>query len=1052
MKPNSEPHQTSEASRQNRPLVRLPARQPRLALPVCVALAILLSMSVGFAAGSATNSPASSDRPRSVLEGHPRLAIGPLGTGSDSLTGTLMDLLAAELTASNRFELVERASLQTALREIGLSLAGYAKPADSLRLGHLLRADLMLLGGSASMKQTNTLVARLVDAHTGVILDMTIIPAPYENLRRAAAALAKFANEAGRSGSGAPSTFLAVSTFENLGVNRRYPNFSDDLAAAIVASYQGTKVTILERQIIETLFDEMRLSLSGLAEDTGPLPEMKSTFWLVDGFYQSYEKAGPEVELILRVQKMRGGRTTIHLTGQPGPEFVSRVKKAIDDALAAPAPALLDVVHRDEVQAQMALGMQRADMREEDLADVFIPLIQDLGGAAGLADFPQRVQNLEQAMKAFQTVLLLDPANDRAQICLALCMISPYINRLPEARALLREVYDRAKDETTRKCAFKTLLASYVSADFNRQTDLLKNYEEAKQLRDQFPQSQASIDIWLGSLADTLMKQGRISFEENLPYAISYQRTQLDHTAYQLEIGRGFVGFEFNHLLHACNFDKPATAKAVNEILPSFIEKYPNLQPYLLAVAVPYQVTTNSPVIADFRAAFVKVVSDPTLLPHSPSFYSQASLAATWARDWRLFDLAAEILEARRAAAQSKQAAPLDDRALNVLGTAYIGMGRWQEALPIFELLERKTTVRTDAKALADLAALCRQKLGLPAPAPETKPGAPAVFKLRTPELVLPAESVFAMTSEGLWIATPSQLYLYLGGSNLTASVSLRGRLAGSPLCIAAGEGKVWIGTSGEGLLELDRETSRISRLTEKDGLLMERVSALHLYEGRLWIGHARAQVGGVSALDLRSHKLTTFVPPLLSDPKSGSQINKPKPEEGIIGLDAAPRFPVMSIAHADSEEIWFGVWGRGGQRYWVSKDKWDTVIHEGQVGSVDANSRFEVLGSKGSGFSLRSRLGGEPRDFRCDYGEGKGQLPNLNAAAVALGSDKLWIGGRGYVAVLDIPSFRIERLAYIADTELKEDIEVRQLQLSERDAWILTEKCLYRVPQAFAE
>jgi hypothetical protein len=1049
--PRQEPNPPGETRLQKAPFARLFTPQRLMLIPLLAALAVFGGTSASFAAGSATNAPAPPANPRSVLEGHPRLAVGPLTVGSTADSGTVVDLVAAELTSSNRFELVERAALDRALREMSLSLAGYTKPAEAIQLGHLLRADLMLVGGPASLKQTNALIARLVDVHTGVILDMTVIPAPQQNLRRTADALAKFASAAGQGQPGAGSTFLAVSTFENLGANRRYPKFSDDLAAAIVASYQGTKVTILERQIIESLFDEMRLSLSGLAEDTGPLPEMKSTFWLVDGFYQSYEKSGPEVELILRVEKMRGGRTTTQLTGQPGPELVSRVKKVIDDALAAPSPALLDVVHRDEVQAQMALGIQRAriNVQSLDKGNAHGAMLL-LGGTSGPENDQERRQSIQQAMKAFQTVLLLDPANDRAQICLAICLADNLINRLPEARALLREVYDRAKDPATINLAKNALWSTYMLADFTQQTDLLKNYEEAKQLREQIPALRGDIDATIGILADTLMKQGRISVEENLPYALADQRAEVDRQAGQLQAGLPFYGFNFNALLHAYKFDNGATAKAVNEILPSFIQKYPKLRPFLLTAAVRYQVTTNSPVIADFRAAFREANRDPSL-PDSPAFFNDASQTAVWARDWRLFDLAAEILEARRVAAESKRAVPLGDADLNVLGTAYIGMARWQEALPIFDSLGRKTANYTEAKAAAELAALCRQKLGLPPPAPDVKPGAPGTFKLGAPALVLPAGSLFTVAGEDLWIVTPSQLHLYLGGSNLTVSVSLRAQLIGPPLCIAAGEGKVWIGTSGEGLLEFDQQTKRISRVTEKDGLLMDSVSALHAHAGRLWIGHARGQVGGVSALDLRTHKITTFVPPLLTDAASGNQIS-PGPHPNLAALEAAPRLPVMSIAHSDSEEIWFGVWGRGGQHYWPARDKWDTAISEGPVTAVDANSRFEVLGSKGSGLTLRRRSDGKAREFRPDYGEGKGQLPNANATAVALGSDKLWIGGSGYVAVLDIASFRIKRLAHLADTELKDDVDVRQLQLSARDAWILTEKCLYRLPKALAE
>ncbi|MCL4180846.1 MAG: hypothetical protein KJ072_24250, partial [Verrucomicrobia bacterium] len=99
-----------------------------------------------------------------------RLAIGGLGL-PEPVTRETVDLLTALLTNEPDLDLVERQSLDRVLAEIHLALSGLVRANDAVRVGHLLQADWFLLGSVVAAGGNSTVIARVVDARTGVLID-----------------------------------------------------------------------------------------------------------------------------------------------------------------------------------------------------------------------------------------------------------------------------------------------------------------------------------------------------------------------------------------------------------------------------------------------------------------------------------------------------------------------------------------------------------------------------------------------------------------------------------------------------------------------------------------------------------------------------------------------------------------------------------------------------------------------------------------------------------------------------------------------------------------
>ncbi len=138
-------------------------------------------------------------------------------------------------------------------------------------------------------------------------------------------------------------TFLAIGAFEDLSSNRRQEAFPKQLRSYLTAAYRGSGVTLLEREAVDTLLQEVHLDMAGLTEgsETNAPQPMQSAYWLVDGAYQSYETTNFQVELVLKVWRIFGQHEQIVIRGQPDEALFANVKGDIDWQMKTNAMVIL---------------------------------------------------------------------------------------------------------------------------------------------------------------------------------------------------------------------------------------------------------------------------------------------------------------------------------------------------------------------------------------------------------------------------------------------------------------------------------------------------------------------------------------------------------------------------------------------------------------------------------------------------------------------------------------------------------------------------------------
>jgi len=995
-----------------------------------------------------------------------RLAIGWLGLPSETQDSQVADLTVADLTPSTNLELVDRLSLNTALQETAMTLSGLVRAQSAIRVGKLLRADWFLLGTASTINAHQFVLARIVDARTGITRDFTAVPGDRGPLT-IAAGLADFVRES-RNDASTPRrrTLLAIGAFRNVSDNARLSDFGEKLRTHLLTAYQtNSGVTLLERESVDTLLREVRLDTAGLADKGGTsnaIP-LLSAVWLVYGDYQSYEVNGRQVELALKVMQTIGRESNLTLVGSPDEAFYQRVKESLDTSLTNRQLWLMTPDHQNELVVQM----KRGDEFSRTLRQYFLTFEMPQAWRPDINS-----QELEEAIRAYETVLLLDPSNRLAKLHLALCLENLQTagpDEISEARNYLREVAEASPTDDYTVSALSALGATYrhkddaeaaiwfrkaaaaATNDTNRAARLLtqlavilQDSEDALQTRDRSNPTAADLaeDHFRTSIRhlDDTAKAGNWVAEEGLPETI------------------------FDNFLNSFGDARAVGLKRLNEILPDLTQKFPEIAPHLLAFAFVRQSETNNPLLAQFEASVESCSGQAAhmRLP-GPYFTYVSHAAAQWCLDHRQYAVVPRLMEAKRRAISINTDAStpsitmrypdtgvrptmkLTDVKLPVedsitLATAYIGMEKWKEALEVIEALPSRPLPApgngnawvkgTIPGVPSDMDALCRQKLGMPVASD------PRAFKLGKPVIVTECLS-FTTAGEGLWLAARDKLVRldFNLATNLAVPLS---EFGANPSSVCASASHVYVATQGAGLFDYDQTTGQNRQFTAKDGLHSDHITRLLLQGETLWIGFGDDfGNGGVGRLDVPTGRFTAFTPPIAST--LANDYSK------WDSTNQAPRQPVSALAAKPDGDVVVASLNKGIQIYDVHDGRWQTG-RICQVEDLACNSEFlayvDRWGALNKGAGLQVETLGNQQWH--GYGPEEG-IPQPSITAIALNGQDAWIAGRGFIGVFDLKKETMRKFCYTQAPV------AYHLEIAGGCVWVQLYGSLYRIPLSVA-
>ena len=302
------------------------------------------------------------------------------------------------------------------------------------------------------------------------------------------------------------------------------------------------------------------------------------------------------------------------------------------------------------------------------------------------------------------------------------------------------------------------------------------------------------------------------------------------------------------------------------ELLPKLTAEAPELEPYLLAAAVFFQLETNTPVRGQFLRSLDDCVDHPEKLIDPARYWGVVEAAVCqWGYYNEDYDLVVHVLEGERQAF-AKRKEKFDDENKIILAYAYRAMDRWREALDIFEsfpdsAVSPRISGPWGTSALLiepdKMADLCRAKLGLKDKRDPRESDLGSVF------LEIRAPFMFTTTAEGFWLLAERRLYSldFNFKTNLVVNPPPHPGIESlNCTCLCASPDKVWLGSDVGGVTEFDKASRQFRRLTEADGLAKNEITSLHLIGDALWIGYGGKSGGALGRMNLGDGKITSFM------------------------------------------------------------------------------------------------------------------------------------------------------------------------------------------------
>jgi hypothetical protein len=272
------------------------------------------------------------------------------------------------------------------------------------------------------------------------------------------------------------------------------------------------------------------------------------------------------------------------------------------------------------------------------------------------------------------------------------------------------------------------------------------------------------------------------------------------------------------------------------------------------------------------------------------------------------------------------------------------------------------------------------------------------------------APSVFTMDQSGIWAVAGNELLQidFDLKTNLSLVLPLTGGAPISSICEAGNS--VWMGTDGEGLIEFEKSSHQCHQLTEKDGLMMNRIACLSAGANAIWIGYgAEWGDGGLGRLNVGTRQFLNFA-------RSLHELDA----SVVESTDLPPRQAVVSALSVSDDEVWFVTshMNINRVRHYNDKDRSWTGGPANCTSMALDQKRIVQAWYEGKESGKKSgHLGIRVMDFKL----GKWQeltafdtIPSGVATAIALDGDNLWVGGMGYIALIDVNQDKLLKIAWI--------------------------------------
>jgi tetratricopeptide (TPR) repeat protein/TolB-like protein len=842
------------------------------------------------------------------------------------------------------------------LHELEISLGNASGSEVCLRVGRMVKAQLVVFGTFRTLEGKTRVQWRLVEVETGVIReDRDAVPDP-AGLPGMATAMARVIKEAAGRSERKGLARVAVFPFRNSSVFVRHDDLERELAEACrTSATRDGRFRVLEREASEKLLSEIQLGRGGLARpEPGPEGSALAADLAIRGSFTEKRLRDDTGEWDLEVSvELRSLKDATRVWEARFESRASEIRLKLGPLILAglsstgsrPPPPSAEG-KRTEIQQLLEQGKALQP-----------PMPPQFGAALMFAQDPRWFQKTQKAVDCFESALFLDPDSVEARRLLGRALCSQYKQWLVDSSLSPREEAKRIgamlQGAEILESLFKARLSEAVTDDFGYAVDCLTRSRPTSAgypLHDDYE--------------TTLKRCVQLAFDHLDRFAKPLQEKIANAHAWivqaeeggnaevrrlsqaELEnVSKGNKAAEPNRAFYVfqrlMSHWERTGAKPTDPIAKYFAESSESPNPLLRYMAHLYlgkyyyyhhpEADRYAKAIEHLQAADAvyreHYASRPAaelegtsweMLEEALLFEARSYMAL---RDW---GKAIGVLKPYVEDSLGKRKWPHASIANGValLGESYERAERYGDAFAYYEWLLGLKDPAIDASAKVEWdngAARMRDKLGRHDVAFRSQ----RVADFSNAQVILPV-------GDERWIlGSVYPLSDYLCNSQLAAQIG-RFRVAGAiweriavpegivskrPSALCRTGQTVWVGTFGDGLFRYDPQTAETVHFGTDSGLLSGYILSLAASPTHLYIGvssQGMSEAGGILRYDLAENRLG-----ILCD----------------TGSEGIPEYPPLSLALSpDNKQLWVGLSKFAGdilRRFFLEENRWESLVHD---------------------------------------------------------------------------------------------------------------------------
>lgn len=989
------------------------------------------------------------------------------GLGDSDYAKAMSKSVADALKTDPRLEYVDRVKIDQIVKKESLTVKQLFDPKEAARVGRQVGIDVIIVGQLIYKNKIDnqyaekSIAVKAIRTDPALTVDIGCIQqGKYTRYDKYLQALARFVQEASMStASLSQRNFLVLGEFVDHSPKKKLPNHHDRLNSPfgpskkferqlhyrlpsqsqklqgyLINEFENRRhVCIVSQSHLKYLFAVFNLDEHGHCRDKGNETSAQPVYTIINGNFtiKPGEDEVTPFEIKLQFEFLGQAKQRMAIAGKTWDDGLKKLRTEIDYLLRAQGDlAKLERV-RDEkrrlCEEQGPICEARAHFeRGKALSGIAYgswPYLNVSRWADGqgfsVDDLSSRVKNkdgkwqklskereiinIRKAIDAFESALFLDPDNYETNLFLAVCLSHPAIGEKRRSDDLLQQIVSNSADDRLKFIAAKAL-------GITESVTYAPSFKKRVFTPEYYAQTYAANIISLLYRDDSLVAWWEYGDAEMASVLTQIKKSifaQCNNVKWQNEHGGNVAQALNGAAAEISSLRYPSTRNNkietyFREVISTIREKYPRQLPFLMARNYP----ATYPLVMEELLRTMKQIEAGEIEPLAENaFLDELYSTLRSCADADTGDLTP--YEVKKIFAGGVQIGDfLEKRKYKHMSSfkkvqhayCYKGIGELEKALSLLEQVENGNTPSMKKAFVEHKFTSFWQILNTDPDKEAKKQTVPKARRTIRSEVTVPKNrfiQALALDGDTLWICSNKTqvplaptgvydplIYSYRAGMAEPQPLNLPVKLKGMATSIVAKNHTLWIGTD-EGLLEVIPKKNVFRHFKEDNGLLKPNVNSLSLQGNKLYVGLG----SGIGYLDTINGRFTGLVT-----------------TNDVVRVAACPE-GLWAVTHEGHLQFYDEKTGKKNfQSAWTCANAYSLTVSPKYVvigRNLQVGRYFGMRNVGSSEFVLYDRKLDKSR--RIDP-----LFPGIDILSLAFVHDLLWIGGRGFLAVVDFSENKV--------------------------------------------